>query len=99
MLVMASKWSYVGSIPLATIGAVYYISMMAAAGTWLLTKNAWLEKILLPTTALGVVFFAYFVYLQLGPIDAICPFCMVPAVATPCGLHFLRLWRSLLCSH
>lgn len=82
MLVMASKWSYVGPVPLATLGGLYYMAMMAAAGTWLLTKNAFLEKILLPVTALGVAFSAYFVYLQLGPIGAICPFCMVSAAAT-----------------
>ena len=82
MLVMTSQWSYVGPVPLATIGAVYYIAMMAAAGLWLYTKSPLLEKLLLPITAAGVAFSAYFVYLQLVPIGAICPFCMVSAVST-----------------
>lgn len=80
--VMHSKWSYVGPIPLATIGAMYYIAMMAASAVWIMTKSSLLEKVLLPVTALGVAFSAYFVYLQLGPIGEICPFCMVSAVAT-----------------
>lgn len=80
--VMHSQWSYVGPIPLATIGAMYYITIMAASSVWIITKSALLEKILLPVTALGVAFSAYFVYLQLFPIGEICPFCMVSAAAT-----------------
>lgn len=82
MAVMHSKWSYVGPIPLATIGAAYYITMMAATSVWIITKSPLLEKILLPITALGVLFSAYFVYLQLFVIGEICPFCMVSAAAT-----------------
>ncbi|WP_202912197.1 vitamin K epoxide reductase family protein [Nesterenkonia muleiensis] len=80
--VMHSPWAYVGPIPLATIGAVYYIGMMVMAAMWLYTKSPLLEKILLPVTGAGVAFSAYFVYLQLGPIGEICPFCMVSAAAT-----------------
>ena len=82
MAVMMSPWAYVGPIPLATIGAVYYIGMMAAAALWLFTKSPLLERLLLPVTALGVAFSAYFVYLQLFVIGEICPFCMVSAAAT-----------------
>ncbi len=80
--VLMSPWAYVGPIPLALIGAVYYIGMMAAAALWLYTKSPLLEKLLLPVTASGVAFSAYFVYLQLVPIGEICPFCMVSAAAT-----------------
>lgn len=82
MAVMMSQWSYVGPIPLATIGALYYIAMMSAAGMWLFSKSALLERLLLPITALGVMFSAYFVYLQLFVIGEICPFCMVSAAST-----------------
>ena len=80
--VLTSPWAYVGPIPLAVIGAVYYIGMMAAAALWLHTKSPLLEKLLLPVTASGVAFSAYFVYLQLVPIGEICPFCMLSAAAT-----------------
>ena len=82
MQVITSPWAYVGPIPLATIGAVYYIAMIAAGTTWLTTKNEWLERLLLPVTFGGVAASAVFVYLQLVPIGAICPFCMVSATAT-----------------
>lgn len=82
MAVMMSPWAYIGPIPLATIGAIYYIAMMAVAAMWLLTKSPLIERLLLPVTALGVIFSAYFVYLQLVVIGEICPFCMVSAAAT-----------------
>lgn len=80
--VITSQWAYVGPIPLATIGAAYYILMIAAGATWLHTKDARLERALLPLTSLGVLSSAGFVYLQLVPIGAICPFCMISATAT-----------------
>ena len=82
MAVMHSPWAYIGPIPLATIGAAYYVVMIAAGATWLHTKHRLLERALLPLTAMGVAFSAVFVYLQLVPIGAICPFCMVSAGAT-----------------
>jgi uncharacterized membrane protein len=80
--VITSPWAYVGPIPLALVGALYYVTMIAAGATWLHTKDARLEKALLPLTTLGVLSSGYFVYLQLVPIGAICPFCMMSAAAT-----------------
>lgn len=80
--VITSPWAYVGPFPLALIGAVYYIAMIAAGATLLHARVAWLERTLLPITGIGVLASAGFVYLQLGPIGAICPFCMVSAAAT-----------------
>ena len=80
--VITSPWSYVGPFPLALIGAVYYLAMITAGASLLHTRAAWLERALLPITAFGVLSSAGFVYLQLGPIGEICPFCMVSAAAT-----------------
>lgn len=82
MLVITSSWAYVGPIPLAAIGAVYYIVMIAMGSYWLTTKNKTIERILLPITAFGFVASMGFVYLQFFVIEAICPFCMVSAGAT-----------------
>ncbi len=82
MAVMMSDYSYVGPVPLAVIGAIYYIGMMAASALWLFTKSELLEKLLVPVTATGVILSAIFVYLQLFVITEICPFCMVSAAAT-----------------
>ncbi|MDG5765876.1 vitamin K epoxide reductase family protein [Balneolales bacterium ANBcel1] len=82
MQVITSQWAYVGPIPLATIGAIYYIAMIALGAFWLSTKNEQVERWLLPVTALGFLASLGFVYLQLGVIGAICPFCMMSAAAT-----------------
>lgn len=82
MLVITSSWAYVGPIPLAAIGAIYYIVMIAMGSVWLTTKNELIERILLPVTAFGFVASMGFVYLQIYVIGAICPFCMVSAAAT-----------------
>lgn len=80
--VITSPWAYVLGVPLATLGALYYLTTLALAVWWFDTRHPLIIKILTPITALGVVASAYFVYLQLGPIGAICPFCMLSAAAT-----------------
>ncbi|WNF38403.1 vitamin K epoxide reductase family protein [Bacillaceae bacterium IKA-2] len=80
--VMTSDWAYVLGIPLALLGAFYYLTVLLFAGMWYHTRHPLVLKILTPMTAIGVISSAFFVYLQLFVIGAICPFCMVSAVAT-----------------
>ncbi|MFP4634560.1 MAG: vitamin K epoxide reductase family protein, partial [Nitriliruptoraceae bacterium] len=80
--VITSDWAKIGPIPLALIGAAYYTVMIAAGATLLHTKDQRIERLLLPVTSLGVLASAVFVYLQFGPIGAVCPFCMMSATAT-----------------
>ncbi|ELY39212.1 vitamin K epoxide reductase [Natronorubrum tibetense GA33] len=80
--VITSQWAYVFGIPLATLGGFYYLTTIGLALWWFDTRHPLLVKILTPITASGVAFSAYFVYLQLGVIGEICPFCMVSAGAT-----------------
>ncbi len=80
--VITSPWAYVFGIPLATFGAVYYLFTLGLSLWWFDTRHPLIIKILTPITASGVLFSVYFVYLQLGVIGEICPFCMVSASAT-----------------
>lgn len=80
--VITSSWAYVGSIPLATLGMFYYMTAILMAVWWLDTRHPLIVKILTPITATGVVASAYFVYLQLGVIGSICPFCMISAAGS-----------------
>lgn len=80
--VITSSWAYIFGFPLATLGAFYYLGTIAMALWWFDTRHPLIIKILTPITASGVAFSAYFVYLQLGVIGEICPFCMVSAAAT-----------------
>ena len=80
--VITSPWAYVFGVPLATLGAIYYLTTIGFALWWFDTRHPAIIKILTPITATGVVASAYFVWLQLVPIGEICPFCMVSAGAT-----------------
>lgn len=80
--VMTSDFAYVLGIPLALMGAIYYLSVLLLSGMWFHTRHPLILKVLTPMTVIGVMSSAVFVYLQLFVIGAICPFCMVSAVAT-----------------
>ncbi|ADU28678.1 vitamin K epoxide reductase family protein [Evansella cellulosilytica] len=80
--VMTSEWAYVLGIPLALLGAFYYLTVLLLAGLWYHSGHPLVLKILTPISATGVIASAFFVYLQLFVIEAICPFCMVSAVAS-----------------
>ena len=94
--VITSQWAYVFGVPLATLGGFYYLTTIGLALWWFDTRHPLLIKILTPITASGVAFSAYFVYLQVGVIGAICPFCMVSAAATVIlfGLELIILSKS-----
>ncbi|MEY7851098.1 vitamin K epoxide reductase family protein [Natrarchaeobius sp. A-rgal3] len=94
--VITSPWAYVLGIPLATLGGFYYLATIGFALWWFDTRHPLLIKILTPITASGVAFSAYFVYLQLGVIGEICPFCMLSAAATVAlfGLELVILRQS-----
>ncbi len=80
--VVTSQWAYVFGVPLATLGAFYYLATIALAAWWFDTRHPLIIKILTPITATGVLASSYFVWLQLVPIGEICPFCMLSAAAT-----------------
>lgn len=102
--VLKSKYSMVGSIPLAVLGLAYYSSMFGLAAvrfamdkemtgkdflwrllekyarpkSWSLEKTLFFVQFFLSST--GVLASMYFVYLQLGVIQAVCLYCMISAV-------------------
>ncbi len=94
--VITSQWAYVFGVPLATLGAFYYLTTIGLALWWFDTRHPLIIKILTPITASGVLASSYFVWLQLGPIGAICPFCIVSATASVLlfGLELLILRQS-----
>ncbi|WP_331233598.1 vitamin K epoxide reductase family protein [Natronorarus salvus] len=98
MLVITSEYAYLFGVPLALFGAFYYLTTIALAGLWFETRHPFLVKLLTPVTASGVFASAVFVYLQIGVIGAICPFCMVSAAATATlfGLELAILRTSTL---
>lgn len=94
--VITSQWAYIFGVPLATVGAFYYLTTIGLALWWFDSRHPLIIKILTPITATGVLASGYFVWLQLVPIGAICPFCMMSAAATVIlfGIELMILHQS-----
>lgn len=88
--VTSSKYSTVGGIPIALFGAVYYLAIFIATILFIDTKYRLLFYVLTFIPILGFLFSAWFVYLQLAVIKAICLYCMISA-ATSTSLFVLGL--------
>jgi len=81
-LVTTSSYSSILGIPVALLGAMYYVGILLAVyGSLEFAKPQWLKWIAAATTA-GFLFSAWFVYLQLFVIHAICQYCMLSALTS-----------------
>lgn len=81
-LVTTSAYSSILGVPVALLGALYYVGVLLAVYASLeFAKPQWLKWIAIATTA-GFLFSAWFVYLQLFVIRAICEYCMLSALTS-----------------
>lgn len=80
--VTTSSYSVVFGIPVALLGALYYLTIFLSTAIFLDTPKKLFAQILkyLPWT--GLIASAWFVYLQLFVIEAICLWCMGSAVSS-----------------
>lgn len=82
-VVNSSKYSEIGGIPIAVIGAVAYIFILL----FLLIENRnlfWRENSLIYVfgfSLIGTIYSGYLTYLEIAVIHAICPFCVISAIA------------------
>jgi uncharacterized membrane protein len=94
-----SPYASVAGIPIALLGAGAYALMLVVL--LLETRNDFFDfngpLIVFGLSLIGVLYSAYLTYLELYVIHAICPFCVISAVAL--GLMFIlsvvRLQRGL----
>ena len=92
--VTTSPYSAIGGIPVALLGAIYYIIIFLLVIAYLDTKK---ERILYFTallTPIGFLFSLWFLYLQLFVIKAICIYCVFSAFTSTMlfilGMIFLK---------
>ncbi|HWQ05529.1 MAG TPA: vitamin K epoxide reductase family protein [Longilinea sp.] len=93
-----SRYSMIGGIPVAVLGAISYLVIIAL----LLLENRgrlWQTQGILLNFGLsliGVLFSAYLTYLEIAVIHAICPFCVLSAICMLVlfGLNLARLAPS-----
>ena len=81
--VNSSSYASIGGIPVAVLGAAAYLAILAVLllerrkGFWM--DNG--EMIIFGFSLIGVLYSLYLTYLELAVIHAICPFCVVSAIA------------------
>jgi len=74
-----SKYSVVFGVPLALLGALYYLTVLVLSLAYADTQAKKIMVLMPFLTATGFLASVYLVYLQLFVIDAICFYCMMSA--------------------
>lgn len=96
--VTTSSYSVIFGIPMALMGALYYLAIILALVYYLDAKKAWVLKWVSRFTAVGFLFSLYLVYLQLFVLHAICIYCMFSALSSTAlfilGVIVLKSHRS-----
>lgn len=82
--VLESEYAFLFGVPLAVWGLLHYTLLLFNESVAQRNKRPSVRQVfayvVLVQTAVGLVMSIYFVYLQLGVIQAICKFCMVSAI-------------------
>jgi uncharacterized membrane protein len=90
--VTSSQWSVIAGVPVAVLGLIYYVVMVA-----LTAPPAWrigaLRPVRLVGAVAGVVMVIYLVYVELFDVNAICLWCTGVHIATV-ALFGTVLWTS-----
>ncbi len=101
--VNSSTYATIVNIPVAYIGVAYYL-LIFALGLWFLAKEdhrlVFLASLL---TIMGALVSAWFVYLQLFVIKAICVYCMISAITSTLlfifGMYYLFKYYKKVGQH
>jgi uncharacterized membrane protein len=90
--VTTSKWSHVLGIPVALLGLIYFVVLVA-----LCLPVAWgigaLDRWRIAAVSVGAVSVVYLVYIELFQVDAICLWCTAVHLCT-IALLATVLWRA-----
>ena len=80
--VLTSNFAVIGGVPVALLGALYYLLIVVMTIVFLDTKNTRVLKIAAKLTILGFIASLGFVYIQLFVLHAICLYCMGSALTS-----------------
>jgi uncharacterized membrane protein len=91
--VTTSKWSHVLGIPVAVLGLVYFVAMVAICSppAWRVAALTWVRVAAAGVGALSVI---YLIYIELFRVDAICIWCTGVHICTIAALAAI-LWQTL----
>lgn len=92
--VLSSQYSSIFGIPVALLGAFYYLTILVLAVIYFDSRKTSVLKLLACLTPFGFLASLIFVYLQIFVIGAICLYCMVSATTSTIlfisGMHYLK---------
>lgn len=80
--VTSSEYSTVVGVPVALLGAIYYFVLLVLAASMTTYDDKKLRQLFTAIVSIGFLWSAWFVYIQLFVLNAICVYCMVSAVTT-----------------
>ena len=80
--VTTSQYATLGSIPIALLGAIFYLSIILFSAAYLDTKRSRLLIIISTLTSAGFLVSVILVYLQIFVIRAFCLHCLLSALAS-----------------
>lgn len=74
--VLTSQFSTIAGIPIALIGALFYLAVMAILLVWIQTKHEMWITLLVTLTGVGLAVGLALVYLQAFVLHAFCQYCL-----------------------
>lgn len=80
--VLVSQYSEIFGIPLALLGAAYYLFILINSLLYIDNKNKWSKLILSYIPIFGFLFSLYLLYLMFFVIDALCQYCLLSATTS-----------------
>jgi uncharacterized membrane protein len=80
--VTSSEYSVVFGVPVSLMGVLYYLSVFILSFLYFDIRRKEIFEFIRPLTVAGFLSSAWFVYLQLFVIHAICQYCMASAITS-----------------
>ena len=80
--VLTSKWNNIFGLPVALLGAIYYLTLLLLTAVYLKSKNLKFMLVAAFATAIGLFASLWFVILQIFIIREICLYCMISATTS-----------------
>ncbi len=94
--VLVSPYSAVGGIPVALLGAIYYLAIFVLGVAYLDTERTRILRFAASLTPLGFLASLWFLYLQLFVIKALCFYCLISLITSTLLFVLGLLMRSRL---
>lgn len=95
--VLNSSYAWVGPVPLAMLGVVYYLCVLIGTVAYIDTRRQLFIGAVASATIIGFFASLYFVYLQAVVLQAWCQYCLLSVItSTLLAIIGTRLWYQWL---